>query len=196
MAQAPAVGARLGNIVESFAGKLLLAAPELVDPNFFRTVVLLLEHDDVEGALGVVLNRPSETAVADYLPEWAAVMPTSSVIHVGGPVTPEVAVGLVEAPRLPPEGWAPVMGTVGLVDLSEPPEFYGGVARARVFSGYAGWVAGQLEAELLIRSWLVLDGHRDDVFGDNTQDLWRDVLRRQTGRLAWYADFPADPSVN
>ena len=183
-------------MAESFAGKLLLAAPELVDPNFFRTVLLVVEHDDVEGALGVVLNRPSDAPVAEYLRDWAAVMPASSVVHVGGPVAPEVAVGVVESPLLPPATWDPVMGTVGLVDLGEPPDFYGGVIRARVFSGYAGWVPGQLEAELLVRSWLVLDGHPDDVFGDNTEDLWRDVLRRQSGPVAWYADFPADPSAN
>lgn len=183
-------------MVESFAGKLLVAAPELDDPNFFRTVVLLLEHDDVEGAIGVVLNRRSDSAVEAYLPEWADVMSPNDVIYIGGPVTPEVAIGVAESPLNPPENWSPILGGIGLVDLGEPPAHYGGVVRVRVFSGYAGWVAGQLEAELLLRSWFVVDATPDDIFAGDTRDLWHDVLRRQPGTVSWYADYPIDPSVN
>ena len=182
-------------MVDSLAGKLLVATPELVDPNFFRTVVLIVEHDDVEGALGVVLNRPSDAQVAEYLPEWASYT-APPVVHVGGPVTPDVAIGIVDTPVEPPESWTPVVGDIGLFDLSTSPAEVGGVVRARVFAGYAGWVAGQLEAELLVRSWFVVDAAADDVFTDDPAGLWRRVLRRQQGPLSWYADYPPDPALN
>jgi putative transcriptional regulator len=182
-------------MVDSLAGKLLVAAPELIDPNFFRTVVLIVEHDDVEGALGLVLNRPSDAEVGDYLPEWAP-FTSPPVVHVGGPVTPDVAIGIVDTPVDPPETWAPVIGDIGLFDLSTLPEGVGGVVRARVFAGYAGWVAGQLEAELLLRSWFVVDASPEDVFTEDPEGLWRRVLRRQPGPLSWYADYPPDPAMN
>jgi len=174
---------------ERLAGKLLVATPELVDPNFFRTVVLILEHDEVEGALGIVLNRATDANVADYLPEWAP-FATPPLVHVGGPVAPEVAIGVVDTPATPPETWAPVVADIGLLDLSTGPSEVGGVLRARIFAGYAGWMAGQLEAELLMRSWFVVDAEEGDVFTNRPGSLWRTVLRRQPGRLAWYANFP------
>ncbi len=182
-------------MVESLAGKLLVATPELLDPNFVRTVVLVVEHDDVEGVLGIVLNRPTDESVADYLPEWAP-FATPPVVHVGGPVTPEVAIGVVDTPGEPPEQWSPVVADIGLIDLSTPPAVVGGVLRARVYAGYAGWVAGQIEAELMLRSWFVVDAEPGDVFCVDPLGLWRTVLRRQPGPLAWYADFPPDPALN
>lgn len=182
-------------MVDSLAGKLLVATPELVEPNFHRTVVLVVEHDDVEGALGLVLNRPSEAEVADYLPEWGPFV-EPPVVHVGGPVTPDVAIGVVDTPVDPPEAWAPVVADIGLFDLTTSPDAVGGVLRARVFAGYAGWVAGQLEAELMVRSWFVVDAEPTDVFTDDPAGLWRAVLRRQPGPLAWYANFPPDLALN
>ncbi len=183
-------------MTESLAGKLLVATPELGDPNFWRSVVFMVEHDDEEGALGLVLNRPSDIPVREHLPSWADVATDPCVVFVGGPVTPDVAIGLVERPGDPPETWAPVLEDVGLADLASDPETLGGVRRCRVFAGYAGWVPGQLEMEVAVNSWFVLDAKRSDVFSPDPQRLWRDVLGRQDSRLSWFANYPVDPRLN
>ncbi len=181
---------------ESLAGKLLIAGPNLIDPNFLHTVVLILEHDEIEGALGVVLNRPTDAAVAEYLPAWAGAAPPPATVFVGGPVTPEVALGIADTPGAPPADWEPAVGNVGLIDLSLLPDEVGGVLRVRVFAGYAGWVAGQLELELATQSWFVVDAEPGDAFTSEPEQLWRTVLSRQTGRLAWYAHYPIDIHTN
>jgi putative transcriptional regulator len=183
-------------MAESLAGKLLVATPDLGDPNFYRSVVFIVEHDDVEGVLGLVLNRPTEATVAEHLPRWHDVASDPAVVFVGGPVTPDVAIGVVAAPGQPPEGWTPALGAVGLADLSGSPDDLGGVERCRVFAGYSGWVAGQLEMELAIDSWFVVDADESDVFSDAPQDLWRTVLSRQPSRLSWLANYPPDPRLN
>jgi putative transcriptional regulator len=111
------------------------------------------------------------------------------VVFVGGPVSNEIAVGLAAAPG---ESDA---DPVELVDLGVDPEA-GAVARLRVFSGYSGWSAAQLELELAIGSWFVVDADLDDLFTSSPADLWRRVLRRQPGRLAFYAHFPEDLASN
>ena len=180
----------------SLAGKLLVASPRLADPNFFRTVVFVVEHDDVEGALGVVLNRPSDSGVAEHLPDWTELVAEPPVVFVGGPVTPEIAIGLVDSPGSPPPSWQPALDEIGLADLGLVPGDLGGVVRCRVFAGYSGWVVGQLEMELAEGSWFVVDAQPDDVFSDDPHDLWRCVLDRQDSRLSWFANYPLDPSLN
>lgn len=171
------------------AGRLLVATPTLLDPNFYRTVVYLAEHGP-EGALGIVLNRPTDEAVADHIEGWSGYLAAPEVVFVGGPVSNEVAVAVAQNPAIPPESWQPQLNDVGLLDITEGPEPIGGVDRLRIFSGYAGWVTGQLELELATGSWFVLDAVAADVFAADPTGLWSAVLRRQPGRLAFYASFP------
>jgi putative transcriptional regulator len=172
-------------------GRLLVASPLLVDPNFYRTVVLVLQHGE-EGAVGVVLNRPSVEGVGAYLPEWEGRLEEPGVVFVGGPVEPAVAIGVV---RNPVPGDPTAVEGVGLVDLAADPASIDRGA-VRVFSGYAGWGAGQLEGELAEGAWIVVGAHEEDVFTDRPDELWTAVLRRQGGRLALLATFPPDPSLN
>lgn len=181
-------------MTESLAGQLLVASPALLDPNFYRTVVYIAEHGDA-GALGLVLNRPTDAPVADHLPEWAKVVSAPPVVFVGGPVSNEIAVGLARAPDTPPESWQPIEGS-GLVDLSAGPDTLGGVDALRVFSGYSGWMEQQLELELATDSWFVVPALPSDLFSEHPMSLWHDVLARQPGRLAFYAGFPEDPRTN
>lgn len=182
--------------LEPAKGMLLVATPPLVDPNFDRTVVLLLEHSD-QGAVGVVLNRPSGTRVADALPGWELLAAEPAAVFVGGPVAEDAAIALGAARRPDPgAGWAPVVGGVGTIDLHQgPDDVYAEVRAIRVFAGYAGWGAGQLEGELAANAWVVAPALEDDVMGD-PDDLWRRVLLRQRGRTAWLANAPLDPSMN
>ncbi|MBD0292764.1 MAG: YqgE/AlgH family protein [Jiangellaceae bacterium] len=182
---------------DSLTGRLLVATPVLRDPNFHRTVVLILSHDD-DGALGVVVNRPTGVPVVDILPSWQPVVTEPGVVFQGGPVSLDSALGLVAMiDASEPLGVRRVHGRVGVVDLDAPPEVVQpGVSAMRVFAGYAGWSPEQLEAEISQGSWYVVDAEDGDAFSDEAEELWRAVLRRQQGPLALMATFPADPSLN
>ena len=173
----------------SLKGSLLVAAPSLLDPNFHRTVVLVAEHGD-GGAMGVVLNRPSETAVAEAVPELTSLTGDSDPVFVGGPVGTDSLLALAEVDE-PEHAVELVVGTVAFVQDAEI-----AARRGRVFVGYAGWSPGQIEAELDEDSWIVVPAHPDDVFSEEPDDLWSAVLRRQGGPLALLATMPPDPSLN
>jgi putative transcriptional regulator len=180
------------------SGMLLVATPALRDPNFVDTVVLLLDVTD-EGALGVVLNRPSQVLVADVLEPWHGVVAEPEVLFRGGPVGTDgaLAVAQLRDPGDPPVGWRPVAGLLGMVDLDTPIELVdGSLSAMRVFAGYAGWGAGQLVGEVEEGSWYVVGGQAADAFRGDTSGLWRDVMRRQPGMLAWHVNRPVDPDMN
>ena len=180
------------------AGLLLVASPGLSDPNFADSVVLLLDTDG-DGALGVVLNRPSGVAVADVLPGWVETLSDPGVLFEGGPVSTDgaLAVGVLASPGVVPVGVRPVAEHLGIVDLDTPTELLdGSIVGLRVYAGYAGWGAGQLEGEISRGDWFVVPSRPTDVTRPDVADLWRDVLRRQPGELAWNATRPVDPEMN
>ena len=181
----------------SHRGRLLVATPVIGDANFDRTVVLLLEHGD-DGALGLVLNRPTDVAVLDPLPEWNGLAAQPSVVFVGGPVEQGAAIGLARATvGTAAEGWSPVVESIGTLDLSrDPSDVSTGIEQVRVFAGYAGWGPGQLEGELAVDAWLILEARPEDVLCDEPNTLWRRVLARQGGDLALLSYCPPDPSSN
>ena len=174
--------------MDSVRGKLLVASPGLTD-FFRRTVVLVLEHSE-EGAVGLVLNRPSETPVDDAVPDLPVVVEPGDVVHVGGPVGPDsvIVLGRFEDPG---EAASIVLGDLGVVD----PEVENPALRAvRVYAGHAGWAAGQLDGELEREAWIVEPAHLGDPFDEG--DLWSDVLDRKGGGYALLARMPEDPSLN
>jgi putative transcriptional regulator len=183
--------------MDSLKGRLLVATPLLGDPNFERTVVLLLEHTD-DGALGVVLNRPSGYDVADALPEWGRYLLAPEVFFVGGPVSRNSVIALARLrDDLPAHVWEQVLGPVGVLDLSgDPDDLAASVTAVRVFSGYAGWGPEQLESELAEGAWYVVPADPLDAFTDEPEHLWRTVLARQPGDLARVALVPEDPRLN
>ena len=178
-------------------GRLLVATPALGDPNFDRTVVLILEHAD-DGAIGVVLNRPSGTEVGEALPAWTRLVADPPVVFMGGPVAPDAAICLGRSwPGEQADGYEPLFGPLGTVDLSLDPDGVAPVLQGiRVFVGYAGWGEGQLEEEIEAGAWFVVDAHPDDALSGQPDDLWRSVLRRQRGTVAMFANFPPNPSMN
>ncbi|RKR90364.1 putative transcriptional regulator [Micromonospora pisi] len=187
-----------GRAMASMTGQLLVATPSLKDPNFDRTVVLLVAHEP-GGALGVVLNRATEVPVADVLGAWGSLAGEPAVLFEGGPVQPESAICLarMRTPVRRVKGFHQVSGAVGTVDLSVDPERLGeAISGIRVFAGYSGWSPGQLEAEIESGSWFVLDALPGDAFVDRPDDLWPMVLRRQGGMMAAVAHFPPDVALN
>jgi putative transcriptional regulator len=181
----------------SLAGRLLVATPTLSDPNFDRAVILMLSHDE-DGALGVIVNRPTEVPVTSILPAWQPVVSEPDVVFQGGPVSLDSALGLVAlVADTEPLGVRRVRGTLAVVDLDAPPEVVSpGVAGMRVFAGYAGWSKEQLDDEISSGAWYVVDSETSDAFTGDAEQLWRDVLRRQSGPLALMATYPPDPSLN
>ena len=183
--------------METLRGQLLVAAPSLEDPNFARTVVIVGEHNE-EGALGVVLNRPSETEVAEAVPDLADLVEDGEIVHVGGPVQTSAVLVLAEFAE-PEQAQQLVVGDVGFLavdDEEEDDRIATALHRARVFAGYAGWGPGQLEAELAREDWIVVPALGEDVFSDDPEALWSRVLDRKGGQYRLLARMPLDPSVN
>jgi putative transcriptional regulator len=180
--------------MNSLRGHLLIAGPALLDPNFWRTVVLVGEHSE-EGALGVVLNRSSETAVEEALPELALLADDLGAVHVGGPVQPSAVVVLADFVDAD-DAQALVVDSVGFLPSEVEPATIGELRRARVYVGYAGWGPGQLDGELAEGSWIVEPAQPEDVFTDDPEGLWSAVLRRKGGPFGVLAAMPPDPSQN
>jgi putative transcriptional regulator len=180
--------------VESLRGHLLVASPALLDPNFHRTVVLVTEHTD-EGAAGLVLNRPSLVEVASAVPDLEAVVAEDEQVWVGGPVQPEAVLVLGEFLD-PDEAAVPLFASLGFPSLDDPEEIVPATTRRRVFAGYAGWGAGQLEEEVANEDWILEQALADDAFTDQPDELWRDVLSRKGGIYELVARMPDDPSLN
>ncbi|HXY73128.1 MAG TPA: YqgE/AlgH family protein [Actinomycetota bacterium] len=179
--------------MESLRGQLLVAGPALWDPNFRRSVVLIGHHDD-EGAVGVVLNRASEVSVLDAAPSLSELAGPGAMLFLGGPVQTEAAVVVADFAQ-PERAGLLALGSIGFL-VGEDPDAAGGIQRARVFAGYAGWGPGQLEAELEEESWIVEPALPSDVFTDRPALLWADVLRRKGSAYEIIALMPEDPSLN
>ena len=180
--------------METLQGNLLIASPSLLDPNFRRTVVLITEHSD-EGAAGLVINRPSPSPVAELVPQLEALVDDGEQVWVGGPVQPDAVLVLGEFVD-PEEAAVPLFGSLGFPALDDPDEVVPVTTRRRVFAGYAGWEAGQLESELERDDWILEPALADDAFTEAPDELWADVLRRKGGVYELVARMPEDPSVN
>ncbi len=175
-------------------GHLLVAGAGLWDPNFRRAVVLVGHHDE-EGAVGVVLNRATGVAVGDAVPALAELVPVGDQLFIGGPVQPQSAVvvaDFAEASRAE----VVAFGSIGFLPDDVDGETVGGIRRARVFAGYAGWGPGQLDAELEEGSWIAEPARTEDVFTAEPEHLWSEVLRRKGHAYDVLRLMPADPSSN
>lgn len=200
---------RVGEAVLS--GGLLIAMPSLTDPNFAATVIFLVQHNE-SGTVGVVLNRPSEVELHRVLPEWAEWSEHEAYFQVGGPCEPDVALGLARGDDLyAAAGSSEVMldhlGELGvrltgmrgvfLVNLDDRPQLpTDALTDVRVFAGYAGWAAGQLEAEITAGAWLCVPGSAEEIFAADPIAVRRLILARQVGPLALLRSMPDQLSAN
>lgn len=177
-------------------GRLLVATPPLEDPNFDRTVVYVLDHRPT-GAVGVVLNHPTEEVEVEGLEAWSTWMSPPAAVFRGGPVELDALIALSIGSGRVEGAWGELLRGIGTVDLAlAPDEVAHSFEHLRIFRGYAGWGPGQLDAEIDAGAWMVFDAEAGDVFSSEPDDLWRAVLRRQGGRTAWLANAPDDLSAN
>ena len=172
----------------------MIAGASLIDPNFHRTVVLVGHHDD-QGAVGVVLNRESDIEVVEAAPPLAGLVAARSRLFIGGPVQPRSAVVLADL-KHPERVEVVAFGSIGFLPEETDAEAIGGLRRARVFAGYAGWGSGQLEAEVEEGSWIVERALPEDVFTHEPDALWRRVLRRKGPEYRLMSTMPPDPLLN
>jgi putative transcriptional regulator len=182
--------------MDSLRGKLLLAGPMLKDPNFDRAVVFITEHNE-DGAMGLVLNRPSEATVGDAVPDLTWIADAGDAVYVGGPVAPNGVIVLAEWDD-PTQAVVLVEDDLGFVpgDADDPDLLAAAVRRARVYAGHAGWGPGQLEGELAEEAWIVQPPRREELFSEDAEGLWPAVLRRMGREFALLSTMPPDPSLN
>ena len=182
--------------MESLRGKLLIASPALIDPNFHRTVILIAEHTG-EGAMGLVLNRPAETLVTDVVPDLAELADEDAPVYFGGPVASDSVIVLAEFDD-PSVAGVMLDGDLGFVasESANLDDVGRGVRRARVYAGHSGWGPGQLEGELEEESWIIEPPQREEIFAADADGLWAAVLRRKGREYALLSTMPPDPSVN
>ena len=184
-------------MMDSLRGKLLLAAPALKDPNFDRTVVFIAEHSE-DGAMGLVLNRPSDAPVAEAIPDLDWVTGSAAeTVYVGGPVAPNGVIVLAEWDD-PSQAVVLIDDDLGFVpgDSEDTDALAAAVRRARVYAGHAGWGPGQLEDELGEEAWIVEAPLREELFSADPEGLWSAVLRRKGREFALLSTMPPDPSLN
>jgi putative transcriptional regulator len=181
--------------MEPIRGQLLIAGPSLVDPNFWRTVLLIVEHSE-EGAFGLVLNRPSETAVGEAAPELEGLIEGEEPLFIGGPVQPSSVVILGDFEDASDAALL-AFDDVGVLGTASSLEEHGAALRtARAFAGHAGWGPGQLDSELERGDWILEPARSQDAFSAAPRELWQAVLTRKGGSYALVARMPMDPSLN
>jgi putative transcriptional regulator len=181
--------------MDSVRGQLLVAGPALLDPNFWRTVVLIVEHNE-EGALGLVLNRPSETSVGEAVPQLGELLDPAQDLFIGGPVQPSTVLVLAEFED-PADAALIAFDDVGVLGTGPAEEQHtAGIHAGRAFLGHAGWGPGQLDGELERGDWILEPAKLEDAFSTEARRLWSEVLTRKGGSYALVARMPADPSMN
>lgn len=180
--------------MESLKGQLLISSGGLYDPNFRHTVVLIGEHN-LDGALGVVLNRPLDVTVAEAVGALSELVAPEARLFQGGPVHPLQPVLLGEF-HDPEAADLLVFGAIGFLIGDVSPDVRSKLRRARVYAGYAGWDGGQLEAEMSQDAWIVDPARSEDVFTDAPEELWKRVLERKGPDYHLMSRMPYDPSMN
>jgi putative transcriptional regulator len=180
--------------MDSARGQLLIAGPSLLDPNFWRTVVLVIEHTD-EGALGIVLNRPSETSVGEAVPQLESLIGLGEQLYIGGPVQPASVIVLGEFED-PGDAALLAFDDVGVLGAGSAPDASVVLRSGRAFVGHAGWGPSQLDDEIELGDWILEPARLQDAFAEAPQELWSSVLTRKGGNYALIARMPSDPSVN
>ncbi len=157
--------------------------------------MLVVEHSD-EGALGLVLNRPSESSVGEAVPQLINLADPEDEVLVGGPVGQSAVIVLADFED-PDEAALIAFDSVGVLAGGAPTDQLGaGVRRARVFAGHSGWGPGQLDGELERGDWILEPARYSDAFTEAPDELWTSVLERKGGSYALVARMPTDPSLN
>lgn len=180
-------------VSRNFAGSLLVAHPNMIDPNFRRTVLFVSQHEPNEGALGVIINRPVDRPVAELVsgapPPGLAGVP----VFLGGPVGKNQ---LMFAAFEWQKGLGLKLNHNIALDEGIDAEAHKNLLTLCAFVGYAGWGAGQLENEVKQKAWVVQKANRSLLKLDRLPNLWFDIMRTWGPWYKMLAAAPDDPSLN
>ena len=175
----------------TLAGQFLVATPTITTPPFARTVVLLLEQDD-SGAIGLVLNSPTDLVAEEHISGIGEIVSLPSNVFLGGPVSTETAISLGRGTGVEFVRPSALPG-IGIVDIEQVPD---DLEDLRIFAGYSGWDPYQLESEIDEGAWWVLFPDLDEIFTAEVEGMWERTVARGPGTLPLYATYPQDPSNN
>ena len=174
-----------GDREELAKGKFLVASRQLIDSNFQKTVVLLIEYG-MEGAMGLVINHPLKVRLATLFPDIKELKQRQDTVYRGGPVAVNQMLMLIGSPKTP-QGSIPVIQDVylssSLEELMRLIKNADKNERFRIFAGYAGWAASQLDFERTRGDWHVLKADADAIFTQNPSELWPELIHKAT--LKW-----------
>ena len=198
-----------GDPPPSLKGHFLISESNMIDPNFFQTVVLLLEHNE-EGAFGLIVNRKSHLTLGDIIPRFATDRGYKTPVYVGGPVQQEYLFLLhSEMPDDSPASSSRISPTPGVFfepSFSAMEEFFeedywnsipaDDRPKIHLFLGYSGWAPGQLEKEMSQGSWITHPAGPKIVFHHNPEQGWKDALREKGGIYKVFADSNQQPGLN
>lgn len=177
----------------SLAGSLLVAHPNMLDPNFRRTVLFISAHDPADGAIGVIINRPLDKNVSDLVAETPPQNLANVPVFFGGPVgSNQLMLAAFEwhkDGKLKLNQQAISGDETGIGVSSDAPSIF-------AFLGYAGWSAGQLEAEMKQKAWIVRKPSRAAFKSERLSQLWFDIMNRLGPWYRMLAAAPDDPSLN
>jgi putative transcriptional regulator len=180
-------------------GTLLAATPQMLDPNFVHSVVLMCQHSG-EGAYGLVINRRSDYTTRTLLAQHPLLGKYDHPIYIGGPVQLNAMQILHRVPERISGGVELVSGLWIGGELDQVARFIAEEERAedrvRLLVGYSGWGAGQLDGELALGSWLPAPGAPEHVFHSEPQSLWKEVLKDIKSDLQGLGGEPPDPQWN
>lgn len=178
-------------------GDVLISEPFLPDPNFSRSVVLITEFNEKDGAFGFIVNKPTELELSDVIDSFSH---DGYIFHVGGPVNPETLFFLIGDTTLIPDArkvrndlsWSgnfdEVRGLIGLGKI-EPKDI-------KFFGGYAGWSPGQLEDEIKEKSWIIGKLSNQDILNGNPKEIWKKSLQHLGQQFSIMSTFPENPNMN
>jgi putative transcriptional regulator len=176
----------------NLAGSLLVAHPNMLDPNFRRTVLYISAHDPDDGAIGVIINRPLDKNVSDLVTETPPDNLANVPVFFGGPVGNNQL--MLAAFEWQKSGelklnQQPIAGDESAGKTNAAPAIF-------AFLGYAGWSAGQLEAEMKQKAWIVQKPSRTSLKSEKLSRLWFDIMNRLGPWYRMLAAAPDDPSLN
>jgi putative transcriptional regulator len=173
------------SVAELATGRFLVASRHLFDPNFSETVVLLTEYTS-EGAMGVVINRPTEIQLSEVLPEIKELQQRKDLVYIGGPGARTAMLLLVRSNRRP-EGAHPVFDDIYVSGsrtvLKQMTKSAAATSTFRAYAGYAGWAPGQLDQEVARGDWYILPADAATIFEKASDSVWPELIRR--GAVEW-----------
>jgi len=178
---------------DNLTGSVLVAHPNLLDPNFRRTILFLSHHSEEDGAVGLVLNRPLHKTFGEVAVKKQSGPLGAAGLFYGGPVAVDHVTIASLLWQKQTSGVAFQNFTTENDDMEIGPEWQPGL---RVFVGYAGWSKGQLEGEIAQKAWLVLPPARELIEMEDPHNAWRNIMRHSGPLMKLLGEAPDDPELN